>query len=87
MEKHNELIQGYKEGIRLGVFLKSFLRELQDHRNDRRMQRHSDAGYFFSSDYFNSSCNNNPSVPLISSSIVLMCVGEASYHDFYCWTT
>lgn len=34
MEKHNELIQGYKEGIRLGGFLKSFLTKLQDHRND-----------------------------------------------------
>lgn len=34
MEKHKELIQGYKEGIRLRGFLKSFLTELQDHRND-----------------------------------------------------
>lgn len=33
MEKYNGLIQGYKEVIRLGGFKKSFITELQDHRN------------------------------------------------------
>lgn len=47
--------------------------------------RHIEWGFLI--DYLSYFCNNNPSLPLITSSIFLVHIVQASYHEFCCRTT